>query len=576
MEEKKIELDYELIRERAIAQIERTNQFVYHHWLVHEYMTQHPDFDMEDVDSREALIAAQEAALIEQAQLSGRFDDLDDEALRKTLQIEEVGTEVLRLYLETYAMGKCASLFKQCKCTCLSPYRDWGNGIKGAVLAVDHTHWFKVYLIDNPAREEGKPGWKSYDVSSYERRLMANCEDLSYEMEESENLRGMYDKYHIVPIGNVLVQYLLFDLSNVSKDDISTARRREMDLWFKLKKFHSAISSRCEDNKAAISLRELEEIGHGEDDWRHKIVQQILREYRATNAVNIAWRDARKESLLHCAELVERSSTAEQARIGQILTDSKKKNPDTYQWWWVVESFEKNKKNDKGLDYSKYSVQEVIAFVAHAKYLYMHPSMNNIVAIEEVTMEERMDIFYDYLENNIDIAKRSLKAKNDPLRTALPSREEAIQQALCTIADNSGRIPEWVPENMRPTYFQYEQAFHQYSAEQYPQEVIQPKVTIKRHPVLPHVLIPTLNKFVKKGLLTVDYQPTESNWGYYAVMIAMIYEHHGISRIQWSIFERLWNHRGLRSNYDGAMNKCSRGGDYCVEIKQIIKKRLNE
>lgn len=89
---------------------------------------------------------------------------------------------------------------------------------------------------------------------------------------------------------------------------------------------------------------------------------------------------------------------------------------------------------------------------------------------------------------------------------------------------------------------------------------------------VPHAFYPTLDKLVKAGKLDAEYQPTDDNWGRNAIMVMEIYKHHGIKRTKWSVFERLWGHAGLRSNYDGAFNNSSMSGDYHIEIQMIIRK----
>ena len=76
-----------------------------------------------------------------------------------------------------------------------------------------------------------------------------------------------------------------------------------------------------------------------------------------------------------------------------------------------------------------------------------------------VKPDERVRIFSEYFDRFLDEMLQELEEEDDPLRTSLPSRDEANDRARQRMAELRGRQQEGLTEEQQETYAKYEQAF---------------------------------------------------------------------------------------------------------------------
>lgn len=470
-EKKKFVLSEQEIREGVVSLIGEKDLVKYKTWLVESYMPNHPEFDLHSHDDRESLAKVLADEAIKWSVGREEYASLDDLALRDALRTESWAMAMFEMHvMDKLPFEERWGVYNK-PCVCMAPYQDWGDGIKGCVLVL---HWNsetpQVFLVDDDDRKKGTDYALSNSFLPYETRLHYNYVDECNRLNDGWALTGKedYKKYKIILLAGSLESALLDDVSCalINTNQMQQGHRT----MFNCGRFLDKLRKDASEQKLASDIAELRRMTGEVEDWRHGIIMKVLEQLKATDCMEKAAKDGLTNALNYWTNWLKNQGVVQLALIGQRMTAEIESDGDDFNWWEWLELYVNDKESIKLLDYTKYSIRQVIAFASYAKYLLIHPSFDSSIRLETLTTEERIGLFKMYMDGSIEAALKELKEKNDPLASALPTRDDATKLAIERIESRAKYIPKWLPEDVRPMYADYERAFRKFYAPMKPKE----------------------------------------------------------------------------------------------------------
>ena len=132
-------------------------------------------------------------------------------------------------------------------------------------------------------------------------------------------------------------------------------------------------------------------------------------------------------------------------------------------WWRELEK-SVSMQHQNEFRYIDFGIQEIIAFYGLSKYIGKEQPMDELILnVEKVPLEKRIDIFKDYKDHVEKECLEELRKADNPLLSAMPTKQDAQKEAKERMQKNLGKIQDWLPEQYRFDYSQYEQAFCQFA-----------------------------------------------------------------------------------------------------------------
>ena len=144
--------------------------------------------------------------------------------------------------------------------------------------------------------------------------------------------------------------------------------------------------------------------------------------------------------------------------IGHRLAATYAADKDVMWWRELEKSVSMQHKNE--FRYVDFGIQEIIAFYGLSKYIGKEQPMGKLILnVEKVPLEKRIDIFKAYKEQVEKECMEELRKADNPLLSSMPTKQDAQKEAKERMQKKLGSIPQWLPEECRLEYSQYEQAF---------------------------------------------------------------------------------------------------------------------
>lgn len=474
-ENSKFTFSYSEVRDGIERLLGSRDKGEYKKWVNRVFMPAHPEFDLNSHDDREDLIhAVTQIALMAAAAMMLSLEEQDPNAtymglhyadfqtLSKADQKSRLNIEIWeQIVFEMFIMQKLpfpeqyGVYLKSCQR--VAPYTDFGNGIKGCVLMLSwNSSEPQLYLIDNDDRQPGTAYETYTSFLPYEVRLHYNYVEDCKNLNDGIALTSIedYHKYHIVMLCGArqseLIDDMLCTLINKSQNNRHLYDDNRFLLHFQdnLLKGH-----------AAQDMLELAFILDNKDEWRQQIISKVLDAFKATQIQYNTFQRELDKALTHYANILKNKGYSGQILIGERMLKEIQSNPGDFLWWEWLENYENDHESIKLVDYTPYSIKDVIAFIAYTKHLYMHPTVTGDLQFEQVTVDERVSAFELYLKGMEAAALKHLQQQDDPLRSHRPTQSEAHNLAISWIEKSFNTFPSYLPDDLKDTYLQYEEAF---------------------------------------------------------------------------------------------------------------------
>lgn len=468
-EKKKFVLSEQEIREGIVPFIGEKDWSMQRVWLVYSYIPNHPEFDLHSHDDREALAKAFADEVIKLSAGKEEYAGLDDFTLREKLQTENWAMAIFGAYIDEKLSNEEKWGVYNKSCVCIAPYQDWGDGIKGCVLVRDwNTDNPMVFLVDNDVRTTGHERVFRNTFYPYETRIhyhyVEDCEQVNdgYALATRED----YAKYHIVLLAGSLESCLIDDVACYG---INMNEARQGNYFvFNVNRFQKRLANAMEKRKMTSGINELLEMENA-DDWRQQIVMEVLKQRGASEYTANLIQEGKRLAMEYLEPRLGRTAM-EMACTGKRLIEGWLQKPEDYCWWDRLENMTEISGDLSEIVSNGCSIKEVLAFAAYAKHLKDTLNIEDEIKLASLSLEERMDIFDNYLTALRHIAMRDLIRENDPLRTSLPDGHEAKAVAISRAKIYLQKEPEWLPEEVRSLYADYERAFRKYCEPEEPKK----------------------------------------------------------------------------------------------------------
>ena len=148
--------------------------------------------------------------------------------------------------------------------------------------------------------------------------------------------------------------------------------------------------------------------------------------------------------------------------IGHRLAATYAADNDVMWWRELEKSVSMQHMNE--FRYVDFGIQEIIAFYGLSKYIGKEQPMGKLILnVEKVPLEKRIDIFKDYKDHVEKECLEELRKADNPLLSAMPTKQDAQKEAKERMQKKLGSIPQWLPEQCHHEYSLYEQAFCQFA-----------------------------------------------------------------------------------------------------------------
>lgn len=460
-EKKKFVLNEQEIREGIVPLIGEKDLGKYKTWLVESYMPNHPDFDLHSHDDRETLAKALADEAIKWSEGKEEYAGMDDLTLRDALRTESWAMAMFDAYIdEKLSYEEKWGVYNQ-SCVCIAPYQDWGDGIKGCVLVRDwNTDNPMAFLVDNDVRTTGHERVFRNTFYPYETRIYYHYAEVCEQENDGYALatKEDYAKYHIVSLAGILANCLIDDVACYGIN-MNEARQGNRTV-FSVNRFQKRLAKDREKRKMASDIQELLEM-ENVGDWRQQIVMKVLKQRGASEYVQKSI-IAGKEFVLEYLKGLLNKDCLDKAWIGKRLIADRQKNPEEYCWWESLEDIKEPSGNYMEKLAQGCSIKSVLAYAAYVNYLVCNLSFESRIGLGELIMDDRLNIFENYITALKNIALRDLTNENNPRRISLPSHAEAKSLAIRRANEYLEKEPEWIPIQDNALYDTYVGAFFEY------------------------------------------------------------------------------------------------------------------
>lgn len=473
-ENSKFTFNYSEVRDGIEKLIGIKDKIEYKKWINHIFMPAHPEFNLQNHDDREELIHALCQIGLSSIEERLRYHNvINKESPSHNIKSEDFlvmsyaqklsvlcldnwGKAIFEMFIaQKLPFPEQYSIYNK-PCTRLASYTDFGNGIKGCVLMLDwNTSSPQLFLIDNDDRQKGTVYETYNSFLPYEVRLHYNYVDECNRLNNGLALMSVedYQKYHIVMLCGVRQSELIDDVV------CSLFNKQGPQYNFETNRFYDHLHDNLRNNHAAKDVQELSDILENRDEWRQQIISKVMNQYCVTQMLYNTFQKELSLCLTHYATLLKNQGYANHILIGEEMFKQIESKKNGFVWYEWFEEYINDTERIKPMDYTLYSIQEIIAFMAYTKYLYTNPSIDSSLHFEQVSVDERVSAFELYLKGMEDAALKHLQQQDNPLRSHRPTQSEAHDLAISWIEKKFEESPSFLTDDLKSTYQQYEEAF---------------------------------------------------------------------------------------------------------------------
>lgn len=339
---------------------------------------------------------------------------------------------------------------KEIPCICLTGYKKFRNGSTGCILVVDwKTFAPSVFLFNSSERKDNLHN----GLLSAEVEMLAQYEK---ECEKDGRLlmtpQEAYKKYGVARLcGDFLSAHIADlvceNLNTHEHQQFDTRRTREM-----LAGAHLQYKNRDLEDELLAYLDD-------DSEWQRSMLESTLPRI-ADNYNHKAWINVTLIKIRHAfIDTLQKMDIQSNVEFGFRLASAYQKEKHV-KWWRVLEESVSMRYPEKNIEYSGHGIQEVIAFCALSRYIAKdQPGGNFTLGVEKLPQKQRIELFGIYKEKVEKECLTELQNTEDPSRFKMPDKAEAQKLAQERMALQLGKVPDWLPEENREIYAQYELAF---------------------------------------------------------------------------------------------------------------------
>lgn len=344
---------------------------------------------------------------------------------------------------------------------CISPYREWDNGVFGCILVFNWDGKRPIFLlVDNDSRIT------DYTSNDLNQSFTPEEEQwLNAFFEENGSIAAChkfttledYRKYHFILLDNGLLADLLADC-------ICTYLTVTYNIWYRMletNRLEQHLDELLHNNSVSDTIDSFQKALLAED-WRLSILKSAMRVFNYDLLIKNTIQESINQCLEHISKRLNALSIAALALVGEQLSIYMEQHPNDACWYRFVENYLNDFASIKVLHCSKYSIRQVIAFASLAKYYAVHPTLETSFMLDSLNQQERIAIFKMYFQNISEEELEFLNEQDNPLCYKLPTQMDAQISACNKMLDRCQFIPYWLPEEVRPMYENYEWAFRNY------------------------------------------------------------------------------------------------------------------
>lgn len=349
---------------------------------------------------------------------------------------------------------------KPVSCILLTPYFKFEDGTQGCILVID---WQAanpaVFLFNSLDRQPQNPNARKQFLFPFEYQMLAHYikegEQEKYYL-TGDKLKEAYSTFGVARLcGNFMSAHIADMIgeninAHGTQRHMDTSRIKEMLAGAHLRYTNRNLEdelllhmdSACQWERSLIA-QALPVIarGYNHDEWLKSILKTIRTAFVGT---------------------FENITVPLAVDFGHRLAAAYAKD-DTVMWWRELEK-SVSMQYQHEFRYVDFGIQELIAFYGLSKYIGAEQPMDELVLnVEKVPLEKRIDIFKDYKEQVEKECLEDLRKADNPLLSAMPTKQDAQKEAKERMQKNLGKTPNWLPEQCRFDYSQYEQAFCQFA-----------------------------------------------------------------------------------------------------------------
>lgn len=345
-------------------------------------------------------------------------------------------------------------------CVRVAPFMEFDDGTKGSVLLLRYNADDSlVVLVNSPERTDEYTHGKNNTLYPSEvdqfyayRQACIEKYDGHYCMSKER-----YDEFGIVVLTDVFLSAVIADFicSNLNHQNNDP---RHITNW-NTSRTSNMLSNALHKCTISEIEDELDEFMSEDSTWMRSILLETMDLFHAKEVflknIKLDWKTVRNKY----AEWLWNDSFKLKLCFAERVLRAHR-DGSVIDWRRMLE--ETMRDREKLLEafcYSRYSIQEIIGMYALSKYYSTDKPDAMDIRYASVKPDERVRIFSEYFDRFSDEMLQELEEEDDPLRTSLPSRDEANDRARQRMAELRGRQPEGLTEEQQETYAKYEQAF---------------------------------------------------------------------------------------------------------------------
>lgn len=342
------------------------------------------------------------------------------------------------------------------ECLVLVTYDKFTDGTEGSILIVN---WEQaqpaIFLFNSPTRQKNNPNAKRKHLFPEEHNMLLQYINEYEKITFPEyNNKIAYGKYGVARLcGN-------FESAHIADIICENINKSHPGIHEQTDRVNNRIGDAYLNYRNRILedelLWEMDEVSQWERSILGEVWPKISPNYNHQEWLNQTLEKIRTAFI---DNLEQKLTAGFGVDYGYRLATAYAKNNDV-KWWRVLEEAVSMRHQEDAIKYANFGFQEIIAFYGLAKYIAAKKPWNQLtLSVENVPLQKRIELFDLYKKSVEKECLEELHNMDNPELSQLPTKQDAQKVAkerriLCI-----GKVPEWLPEEVRQAYCKYEQAF---------------------------------------------------------------------------------------------------------------------
>lgn len=344
-------------------------------------------------------------------------------------------------------------------CIMLTPYIKFEDGTIGSILVIN---WDRpqpsVFLFDSQNRNATNPNAaKQRTLFPDELKMLTEYINKGEQKQYFFTGNQLKEAYSMYGVARLCGNFMSAHIADLICENINAHNPQ-----------YRHDTSRTKEQLAGAHLQytncnlEDELLLHMSNDslWERSILEQALPMIEPGYNHN-EWLDTilLKIRTAFISNLENNTTATFGADYGYRLATAYAEDPDV-KWWRVLEEAVSMQHKETAIKYADFGFQQIIAFYGLSQYIAINKPWDSFTLnVANVPLPKRIELFKTYKDNLEKECMEELSTADNPLLSAMPTKQDAQKAAKERLKENLGKAPDWLPEEWRPVYSQYEQAF---------------------------------------------------------------------------------------------------------------------